>query len=198
MHAPIQIDGACVVADRGLILASGADAATFLQGQLTNDVLGLTTGQARLAGFCSAKGRLQASFLVWRHGPDDFVLMCAADVLAATLKRLSMFVMRAKCRLSDASALHDVRGLAGPSADALVADMAVWDRRDAQSGAVIRLPDAAGVRRALHVAPSGATAERVAYFLGRKERSALSSRTNARQIDAARATLLAQMAALID
>ena len=44
--------------------------------------------------------------------------------------------------------------------------------------------------------PSGANAERVAYFLGRKERAALSSRTNARQIDAARSTLLAQMAAL--
>ena len=44
--------------------------------------------------------------------------------------------------------------------------------------------------------PSGANAERVAYFLGRKERSTLSSRTNARQIDASRATLLAQMAAL--
>jgi hypothetical protein len=43
--------------------------------------------------------------------------------------------------------------------------------------------------------PSGANAERVAYFLGRKERAALSSRTNARQIDAARATLMAQMAA---
>ena len=46
--------------------------------------------------------------------------------------------------------------------------------------------------------PSGANAERVAYFLGRKERAALSSRTNARQIDAARSTLLAQMAALTD
>jgi hypothetical protein len=46
--------------------------------------------------------------------------------------------------------------------------------------------------------PSGANAERVAYFLGRKDRAALSSRTNPRQIDASRATLLAQMASLID
>ncbi len=52
--------------------------------------------------------------------------------------------------------------------------------------------------RILHGLPhaSGANGERVAYFLGRKERAALSSRTNARQIDAARATLLAQMDAL--
>ncbi len=158
MHAPLPIDGACVVGDRGLILASGADAAAFLHGQLTNDVTGLPPGQARLAGFCSAKGRLQASFLVWRHGAEDFLLMCPASVLAATLKRLSMFVLRAKCRLSDVGAQHVLRGLAGPSADALVTDMAVWARRDASDGAVIRLPDAAGMRRALHITPSGAAA----------------------------------------
>ncbi|WP_312518442.1 hypothetical protein [Massilia sp.] len=45
--------------------------------------------------------------------------------------------------------------------------------------------------------PSGANAERVAYFLGRKERATLSAKTNGAQIDAARAALLEQMAALI-
>ena len=44
--------------------------------------------------------------------------------------------------------------------------------------------------------PSGANAERVAYFLGRKERSVLSAKTNGPQIDAAREALLAQMAKL--
>ena len=45
--------------------------------------------------------------------------------------------------------------------------------------------------------PSGANAERVAYFLGKKDRSALSSKTNGAQIDAARLALLAQMADLL-
>ena len=45
--------------------------------------------------------------------------------------------------------------------------------------------------------PSGANAERVAYFLGRKTRETLSARTNAGQLDAARARLLAQMAGLM-
>jgi hypothetical protein len=44
--------------------------------------------------------------------------------------------------------------------------------------------------------PSGANAERIAYFLGRKEKSALSSRTNGSQIDADRLALRAKMAAL--
>jgi len=46
--------------------------------------------------------------------------------------------------------------------------------------------------------PSGANAERVAYFLGRKDRSTLSAKTNGAQLDAARQTLQAQMAGLMD
>ena len=44
--------------------------------------------------------------------------------------------------------------------------------------------------------PSGANGERIAYFLGRKERSALSSRTNATVLDAARTRLVAQIGSL--
>jgi hypothetical protein len=44
--------------------------------------------------------------------------------------------------------------------------------------------------------PSGANAERIAYFLGRKKKSALSSRTNGSQIDADRLALRTKMAAL--
>ena len=45
--------------------------------------------------------------------------------------------------------------------------------------------------------PSGANAERVAYFLGRKERAALSGKTNGAQLDAARSALVAQMEGLL-
>lgn len=44
--------------------------------------------------------------------------------------------------------------------------------------------------------PSGANAERIAYFLGRKDKASLSSRTNGDQIDADRKSLRARMAAL--
>ena len=61
-------------------------------------------GASALAGFCSAKGRLQASFMAWRTSDADIILACSADLLHATLRRLSMFVLRMKCKLSDASA----------------------------------------------------------------------------------------------
>ena len=62
----------------GLLLAAGDDARAFLHAQLTNDVENLAAGQARYAGWCSAKGRLLATFLVYRRGEADRVLVAAA------------------------------------------------------------------------------------------------------------------------
>ena len=50
----------------GVIAVSGADAVAFLQSQLTNDVAHLTPGQMQLSGYCTAKGRLLATFHQWR------------------------------------------------------------------------------------------------------------------------------------
>ena len=85
-----------LASDTGLIAVNGADAAAFLHGQLTNDVERLAPAQARLAGYCSAKGRLLATFLMWRDASADatIYLACGADVQAGVQKRLSMFIMR--------------------------------------------------------------------------------------------------------
>ncbi len=109
-HGAVRLD------DWGVIRAEGADAAHFLHGQLTQDVEHLSDNHARLAGYCSAKGRLLATFLIWREGPNTLFLACSADVLPAVLKRLSMFVLRASCKLSDASAEKPLWGLAGAEA----------------------------------------------------------------------------------
>ena len=141
--------GSVALSHWGAIRALGPDAAHFLQSQLTNDVMSITTSQLRLAGFCSAKGRLQASFLVWRAGPDELLLACSASVLAATLKRLSMFVMRARCKLSDASAELRLTGFVGPGAAHLGAGTAPWSKLDTPCGAVLRLPDVGGAARCI-------------------------------------------------
>ena len=154
MPSPLSLEGACRIDDWGVIRARGTDAATFLQSQLTNDVLTLGPGHARLAGFCSAKGRLQASFVMWRAADDEFLLACSANLLAPTLKRLSMFVLRAKCKLDDASAEVRLWGLVGDAAIAQIGDAAVWTKRDRDGATVIRLPDAEGVVRALFAAPA--------------------------------------------
>ncbi len=154
MVSESMIGGVCRLGDRGVIRAIGPDAATFLQGQLTNDVLALGEGVARLAGFCSAKGRLQASFLVWKAASDEFLLACPAGILAPTLKRLSMFVMRAKCKLGDASGEVQLFGVAGATAQEWLDDTPAMRTLRRGPAIVIALPDAAGVRRALVALPA--------------------------------------------
>jgi tRNA-modifying protein YgfZ len=154
MNNQAQLDGAAALTHWGVIRARGADAAAFLHGQLTNDFENLGLAQARLAGYCSAKGRLLASFVAWKTAPDEVLLACHASVLATTLKRLSMFVLRAQCKLSDASAEVRLFGLAGSSARGMTGSAAVWDRLDVSGASVIRLPDGNGLPRAL-LATSG-------------------------------------------
>ncbi|HET9820373.1 MAG TPA: folate-binding protein [Burkholderiaceae bacterium] len=143
--------GAIRLSDWGVIRARGEDAATFLHGQLTQDVLHLGTGTARLAGYCSAKGRLLATFLVWQTAADEVLLACSADLLPATLKRLSMFVLRSRCKLSDANGELSVWGVAGGDVPAPGRAAARGD------GHLLGLPAVAGVARALWVGPAGAS-----------------------------------------
>jgi len=139
------LQGALPLPDWGVIRAAGDDARSFLHGQLTQDTLHLEAGSARLAGYCSAKGRLLASFVVWRRAPEEVFLACSIDLLPTTLKRLSMFVLRAKCKLTDASDDVVLWGLAGDVATVWLganAPTAVWGRVDMGEAVVIRLPDA--------------------------------------------------------
>lgn len=156
MSVPAPV-GAVRLPEWGLIRAVGPDAASFLQGQLTQDVQSLPEGQARLAGYCSAKGRLLASFIVWREGPESFNLACSADLLPITLKRLSMFVMRAKCQLSDASGQWSLWGLAGTEAASALAappSQPAWAVSRQGEIQAVRLPDVGGVPRWLVAAPA--------------------------------------------
>ncbi len=141
----------------GVIDTTGDDAASFLHGQLTNDTQHLDAANARLAGYCSAKGRLLASFLTWRSS-DTIRLLVSKDVQAAVQKRLSMFVLRAKAKLVDASGELAVVGLAGDVRKALstVFDAlpdGVHVQVDGAAGTLIRVPDALGRLRYLWIGP---------------------------------------------
>ena len=79
----------------GVAEVSGADAAEFLHSQLSNHILDLQPGEACFATYNSPRGRVLANMLVLRRA-DRFLLVMAADLLDATIKRLRMFVLRSK------------------------------------------------------------------------------------------------------
>ncbi|TEA77618.1 YgfZ/GcvT domain-containing protein [Allopusillimonas ginsengisoli] len=91
--------------DLAVLQATGADAIAFLHGQLTQDVEGLPEGQARLAGYCTAKGRLLGSLLIWKTPQQDgdtspvLRALVKADLAQALAKRISMFILRAKVKI---------------------------------------------------------------------------------------------------
>jgi folate-binding protein YgfZ len=151
------LNGVAPLPHLGVIAVQGDDAASFLQGQLTQDFVLLGASQARLAAYCTAKGRMLASFVGLRHGDGEFLLVTSRDILAPTLKRLSMYVLRAKAKLRDASSEFELYGLAGPAAR--TADVREpWTRVQAGSAAVIGLYPADGQARGLWVAPAGQAA----------------------------------------
>jgi folate-binding protein YgfZ len=82
-----------------LIRVNGDDALVFLQGQLSSDVRELDGTNAQYSGYSTAKGRLMASFLLWKQG-DDYYLLLSSDIAEAMVKRLSMFIMRSKVKMA--------------------------------------------------------------------------------------------------
>lgn len=86
----------------GLLSVSGDDAREFLHAQLTRDIRNLAADRAALAGWCSAKGRLLASFLVI-PAAQGFLLQVARDLATPVAKRLAMFVLRSKVKIADES-----------------------------------------------------------------------------------------------
>ncbi|KVS24788.1 folate-binding protein YgfZ [Burkholderia cepacia] len=156
--ADFDAPGACMPLPQfGVIDVAGDDAATFLHSQLTNDIEHLDAASARLSGYCSPKGRLLGSFLAWRAG-HGVRLLVSKDVQPAVQKRLSMFVLRAKAKLTDASDTLAVVGFAGDVRDALsgIFDAlpdGVHVKVDGPAGTLIRVPDAAGRKRYLWIGP---------------------------------------------
>jgi folate-binding protein YgfZ len=86
-----------------LLAVTGTDARAFLHAQLTNDVANLPADRSAFAGWCTAKGRLLATMLVI-PSPEGYLLQLSRDLAPVVAKRLSMFILRSKVKITDESA----------------------------------------------------------------------------------------------
>lgn len=138
--------GLCVLDNWGLIHAHGADARSFLQNQLSNDVNRLDQS-GLYAALCNPKGRMLANFLIVPLG-DGILLQLSADLSERTIAHLRKYVMRSKVVIDDAADDIARIGLIGDGAETLLQqqgfdigteDLAV----DAKNGvSLVRLPGA--------------------------------------------------------
>ncbi len=153
------LNGVVPLTHLGVIQVEGEDAAKFIHGQLTQDFSLLGMDAARLAAFCSPKGRMQASFIGFKRSAGVIVLVCSLDILPATLKRISMFVMRARARLRDASAEYTLYGLVGSAIQNVAAHAhPAWSKADFDDISLVNLYPADATPRQLWIAPAGTPA----------------------------------------
>jgi folate-binding protein YgfZ len=103
----------------GVIRFTGTDAASFLQGQLSNDTRKLASGAPLLAAYSTPQGRVVAVLRLVPHSGGILALL-PREIVLPTMERLRKFVLRAKVKIEDASEQLSVAGYHG--ADALRAD----------------------------------------------------------------------------
>lgn len=141
---PLEAD--CALADLsqlGLIAVSGPEAEGFLQGQVTNDVTQLSTACSQLGSHCNPKGRMLASFRLFKLDDTIYLQLPRARV-EATMQRLRMYLLRTKAKVEDASDRFAAIGIAGGCAPSLLASH--FDAVPEQDNGVARGGDLVAIR----------------------------------------------------
>jgi folate-binding protein YgfZ len=129
-----------------VLRAEGADAQSFLQGQLSNDINLVNETRAQLSSYCNAKGRMFAIFLIFRRPDNAYYLQLPAALAEPMLKRLRMFILRAKVKLEFADSGLGRIGLSGPNAETLLKNalgktpVDIYDSFTNDDVTVVRLP----------------------------------------------------------
>ena len=108
--------------DRGRIVVSGADRASYLQGLLTNDITALKAGEGCYAAYLTAQGRMIADLHVYELG-DVILLTMHGDVKDAVLAKLDQFIFSEDVQLGDVTASFAETAVVGPEAAAVVASL---------------------------------------------------------------------------
>ncbi len=99
----------------GVIRVGGADAATFLQNQLTSDIRQVDDGHSQFTAWCSPKGRVLSCFRLYHRG-DEFFLLLPVTLLPAILEKLRRYVLISQVTLEDVTAHLALLGIAGTEA----------------------------------------------------------------------------------
>jgi folate-binding protein YgfZ len=141
---------AAMLEDRGVVSVAGADAASFLQGLLTNDVEGLGPSEARYAALLTPQGKILFDMIVVRAPDADgaaYLLDCSAAQAADLARRLGFYKLRAKVAVADESAGRAVAAFWGGEPAPIEGGLLYPDPRDPRLGwrAIVPRPIAAAL-----------------------------------------------------
>ncbi len=123
------VNGETVVASLAHLTSlhfTGEDAVAFLHGQVTADVVALSPGSAALGAYCTAKGRMLATFWLAREA-SGLTMLLDAQITQGIHKRLAMFVMRSKVKIANQDSTHVAVGIAGRNAERALSNAGITD-----------------------------------------------------------------------
>jgi tRNA-modifying protein YgfZ len=104
--------------ERATLEVRGPDAAEFLQGQVTNDVVGLEVGQGGYAAMLNPKGRILADMRILRAAPERFLVDTEDSALEIVLRDLRMYKIGRQVEVAEAPE-RSILSLVGPRSDEL-------------------------------------------------------------------------------
>jgi folate-binding protein YgfZ len=104
--------------DLAVLSVRGADARSFLQGQVSNDMELLDDRPAILTGVHNPQGRCLSVLRLLQVEPGQILMAVPADLAAIVAAHLSKFVFRARVRIENASDQWRIYGATGPDAEA--------------------------------------------------------------------------------
>jgi folate-binding protein YgfZ len=121
-HAARRKAGFIDRSDRGRLVVSGADRASYLQGMLTNDVIALGPGRGCYAAYLTPQGRMIADLWVYELG-DVMLLTMSREVTATVLAKLDQFIFSEDVQLGDVSGTFAHVAVVGPEAASILATL---------------------------------------------------------------------------
>ena len=102
--------------ERGKLMVRGADAADFLQGQLTNDIEALEPGTGCYAALLDRKGHMQADLRVLHLSTGDLWLDTEPQTTATVERHLRMYSIGREVEIEDVSGEWSILSVMGPAA----------------------------------------------------------------------------------
>ncbi|HIQ41273.1 MAG TPA: folate-binding protein [Pseudomonas oleovorans] len=154
----------------GVLAVRGADAAKFLQGQLTCNLNYLDAHLSSLGARCTPKGRMFSSFRIVPVA-DGYLLAMARELIEAQQAELHKYAVFAKSKPADESAAWVRFGLAGGNAALSELGIELGEQADAVASSGELLAVRLGDGRAELWAPH-AESERLLAVLGKHLRQA--------------------------
>jgi folate-binding protein YgfZ len=109
----------CDLSQFGTLRVSGEESHSFLQNLLSNDIREVSATRAQLSSFNTAKGRMLATMLIWRDD-EDYLLQLPRVLCEPLRKRLGMYVLRAKVKITDVGDEIIALGISGADAQEIL------------------------------------------------------------------------------